>query len=67
MFTAIVVCSEGIQIHVDYTAYTYNTSDSGENTSRSIHFLITLNETAMIKDVTFENIVLQWIILKCVK
>jgi hypothetical protein len=62
-----VVCSEGIQIHVDYTAYAYNISDSGENTSKSIYFLIMLNETAMIKDVMFENIVLQWIILKCVK
>jgi hypothetical protein len=64
---AIVVCSEAIQIHVDYTAYAYNTSESGENTSRSIHFLVILNESAMIKDVTSENLVLQWIMLKCVK
>jgi hypothetical protein len=64
---AIVVCSESIQMYVDCTAHTHNTSDSSENTRKSIHFLITPNETAIITDVMFENIILQWIILKCVR
>jgi hypothetical protein len=31
---AVVVCSEGIQMYVNYTAHTHNTSDSSENTSK---------------------------------
>jgi hypothetical protein len=64
---AIVVCSESIQMYVHYAAHTHNTIASSENTSKSIHFLITSNETAIITDVMFENFLLQWIILKYVR
>lgn len=41
-------------------------SDSNENISQSIHFLVMSNERAIFMDVLFENILLQWIILECV-
>jgi hypothetical protein len=58
-FFAVVVCSEGIQMYVDCTAYTHNISDSSENISQSIHFLVTPNERAIVMDVLlFKNILL---------
>jgi hypothetical protein len=43
-------------------------SDSSENTSESIHFVVTPNEVAIVPDVTMSvNILLRWIVLKSVK
>jgi hypothetical protein len=64
-------CCSGVQwrypMYVHYSAHTRITSDSSDNTSKSIHFLIMRNETLIITDVVFENMLLQWIILKCVR
>jgi hypothetical protein len=63
-----VVCSEGIQKHVGCTSHTHNISDSNENTGQSIHFLETQNEREINTDMLlFENILLQQIILGCVR
>jgi hypothetical protein len=38
---AVVVCSEGIQKYVYYTAHTHNTSDSSEKNGKN-HMLMTV-------------------------
>jgi hypothetical protein len=63
-----VVCSEGIQMHMDYTSRTHNIIDSSENTSQSINFPLMPNERATVMDMSlFKNILLQQIILECVR
>jgi len=58
-----VVCSEGLQKHVDYTSYNIS-----ENTGKSIHFLETPNERKIDMDMLlFENILLWHIMLECVR
>ena len=65
---AVVMCSEGLQMHVDYTCHTHNISDSSENTGQSLNFLETPNEKKVDADVLFcENILLRHIILECVR
>jgi len=47
------MCSEVIQMHVDYTSHTHNISDSSENTGQSIHFLETPEERKIDTDMLF--------------
>jgi len=64
----VVVCSEGLQKHVDYTSHTHNINDSSENTGKSIHFLKTPNDRKIDMDrLLFENILLQHIMLEYVR
>jgi len=61
------VCSEGIQMHVDYTSHTHNISDSSENTGQSIHFLETPDERKIDMGMLFEDILLRCIMLEFVR
>jgi hypothetical protein len=65
---AVVMCSEGLQMHVDYTSHTHNISDSSENMGQSLIFLEAPNEKKIDVDVLFfENIFLRHIILECIR
>ena len=63
-----MVCSKGIQKHVDYASHTHNVSDPSENTGQSIHILETPNKRKMDTDaLLLENILLRHIVLECVR